>query len=82
MPQLAATVHNTHHDQQHLLTGTLLLSADVMPEIKAKLDALMSEMVILSESLPKEPGARVYQLTLQLLPVSVTSVAEPDESSS
>lgn len=82
LPKLMANIRNTCHDQQHLLTGTLLLSADVMPEVKAKLDALMSEVVILSESLPKEPGARVYQLTLQALPVSVTSVAVSEDSSS
>ncbi len=42
----------------------------------------MTQLLALSESVPREPGARVYQFTVQLLPVSMASVADSDDSSS
>lgn len=82
LPELLTTFHNNHHDEQHLLAGTLLLDQSLIPEFKAELNALMAKLSTLSESVPREDGARVYQVVLQLLPVSGTSVAVSDKSSS
>ncbi|MGK0345711.1 MAG: hypothetical protein ACI855_001777 [Myxococcota bacterium] len=82
LPSLMSTLDTSRSDQQHLVAATLVLDESVIAEVKATLNAVIQQLVNLGEDVPRQPGTRVYQLAIQLLPVSEMSVAVPAEPSS
>lgn len=56
--------------EQHLIGGTVALHPDMVPECKERLNALLEQLASLADSSPTERGRRVYQVGMQLIPVS------------
>jgi uncharacterized protein (TIGR02147 family) len=57
--------------ERHYNTGTLLVSEDLLPELKARLDQFARTIGALGDDNPP-PGARVYLFSSQLYPLTAT----------
>lgn len=70
VPELLRHVRGEHAAEQHLLTGTIHLPPDLVTEVKARLDAFFGQVAVLADAAPDAEGARVYQYSAQLLPLT------------
>jgi uncharacterized protein (TIGR02147 family) len=70
IPSLMRTIDTRRYEEQHLLTATITLDASMVPEVKARLNALVDQLIALTDDAPVQDGKRVYQVGLQLLPLS------------
>jgi len=70
MPELIAAADPDNGAQQHLVSATISLSADMLPEAKAILTTALSKLATLSDERPTDTPRAVYQAGAQLLPLS------------
>ena len=70
MPQLLEAMDTDHAKRQHLMAGTLTLSADQVPEVKQRINALMEQLATLGDDRADAAPRTVYQVAFQMLPLS------------
>lgn len=70
IPTLMRSIETKERPNQHLLTTTVALDASMLPEAKARLDALIDELTSMAEDARAQEGKRIYQVGIQLLPIS------------
>lgn len=76
VPELIRRLREDDPSERHLSTMTLPLSPDLVPEFKARVDAFVAQMANLADAAPREPGARIYQLSVQLLPLTEPALGD------
>lgn len=70
IPTLLGTVDATRGNTQHLLAATVALDPSMLPEAKARLNAALEHLVTMADAAVEPDGRRVYQVAIQLLPVT------------
>jgi len=70
MTQLIEGIDTQDAPIQHLLAATFTLSADQLPEVKQRLNAVLEQLVTLGDDRSDDAPRAVYQLGFQLLPLS------------
>ena len=70
LPALMHNIDTERSAEQHLLSVTLTLPTSAIAEMKQKLNAMLEQMANMADDPMHEGPARVYQLSVQLLPVS------------
>lgn len=70
VPALLRHVRLEDHALQHLVASTIVLPDSMLPEVKARLDTLVEQLATLADAAPRDQGARVFQLAVQLLAIS------------
>lgn len=70
VPAMVAALDPDRGRQQHLLTATLALDAGLLEEAKTRLNAVLGQLATLADEGSTEGPRRVYQLSVQLLPLS------------
>lgn len=70
VPELLQTVESANAAQQHLMAVTLTLPPELLPEAKAKINALVEQLATLADDRRTAGPHRIYQVAIQLLPVS------------
>lgn len=79
---LMGSIDPANAREQHLVAVTFTLEASTVSEVKAKLDAVINQVATLADDAPRSPSDRVYQLAVQLLPVTTSVAVSDDESTS
>lgn len=69
VPELLGQIDPKRGPEQHLLAVTLAFSPDLLPEVKARLNALIEQVATMADA-DRSSDRRVYQLALQLLPLT------------
>lgn len=69
IPSLLSSIDPTRGNAQHLLAGTVALDASVIPEVKARLNAALDQLLTMGDTAVGD-NRRVYQVAIQLLPVT------------
>lgn len=69
VPAMVAALDPDRGRQQHLLTATLTLDASMLDEVKSRLNAVLGQLATLADEGSTEGPRRVYQLSIQLLPL-------------
>lgn len=72
IPSLLRTIDTERSAEQHFLAATIVLDASMVPEVKARLNALLDQVLAMRNDTLVQDGRRVYQFGIQLLPVSQT----------
>lgn len=70
LPPLMAALDADRGREQHVLTTTLRIERALLPEIKARLDAVMTEIADMGDAAGVHGTGEVYQMTVQLLPLT------------
>ncbi|MEZ4322846.1 MAG: TIGR02147 family protein [Myxococcota bacterium] len=70
LPNLMRGLDTEQASEQHLVAMTLTLHPSMLPEVKARLNALVEQLATQADDPLPEAGRRVYQLAVQLLPLS------------
>ena len=70
IPQLLQQLDPGDAPIQHLLAATFTVAPSQLPAFKARLDATLEQLAAMAEDRRVEEPARVYQLSIQLLPRS------------
>ncbi|MFK7931501.1 MAG: TIGR02147 family protein [Myxococcota bacterium] len=70
IPTLLQRMDTDRSDTQHLRTSTLSLPASAIPEAKLKIDALMDQLGAMQHPSSPNGTMQVYQVAVQLLPLS------------
>lgn len=70
IPGMLQDMDTTRHDDQHAVAATMLLPEALIPEAKARMNALVQQLAAESDDHGIEGPRRVYQLALQLFPIS------------
>ena len=70
IPELLRKLRGDVPDEQHLGTLTVCLDPELMPELKARLTNLVQQIAAMGDTPGTDGPRRVYQLTVQLQPLS------------
>lgn len=70
MSGLLRALDTDRHQEQHTLTATLVLDPEQLKEAKARLNAVATQIATMSDVGSDRSGRRVYQIGLQLFPLS------------
>ena len=70
VPGLLREMDTRNHAIQHLLAGTVCVAPSQLPEFRARMNALWEQLGTLGDDRSDDEPRRVYQLALQLLPLS------------
>jgi uncharacterized protein (TIGR02147 family) len=67
---LLRAIDASNGSEQHLLAATVTLSPALVPEAKARLNAVIEQLATLGDGDAAPAARRVYQIAVQLLPVT------------
>lgn len=70
IPRMLSELDVANASIQHLRTGTMSIAPSQMPEFKARLDAVIEQLATMADDQAEAGPRRVYQLAVQLMPVS------------
>ena len=70
LPQLLESLDTARAAQQHLLTATITLAPEQLPEVKQRLNTVLDQVATLADDRVDDAPRAAYQLGLQLLPLS------------
>ena len=82
LPSLMASIDTSLHRIQHLASAILLADDALVAELKKNIHDLIQHATSAGDAGPWTDDTRVYQLAVQLLPVSGVKDGEPDDGSS
>ncbi len=79
IPRLLRDLDVSRHEEQHFMGAVFALDAASVPEAKARVHRLVTQIATLADSRPRAQPARVYQMAVTLVPLTSTVASSSED---